>query len=345
MLTKIINQDSVERFAKWIDRAEKIIIVTHVSPDGDAVGSSLGLWHFLRKRGKDVSIIVPNAFPEFLKWMPGASDIMIYDKSKEASDRMLMEADVICCLDFNHPKRVAEMENTLLASQARKILIDHHIEPADFCNIVISHPKMPSTAELVLRLICAMGCWGEVTSELAECIYTGMMTDTGGFTYNSNEPELYFLISQLLTKGIDKDKIYRRVFNSQTEGRMRLMGYVLNEKMTILPDFATAIITLKRDELAKFVYQKGDTEGFVNMPLSIRGIKLSIFLREDEDMVKVSTRSVGELPCNDIVKKYFGGGGHKNAAGGEFYGPMDKAVERLKEALVDFQEVILNSAE
>lgn len=343
MLTKVINQNSVDRFVKWIENAEKMVIVTHVSPDGDAIGSSLGLWHFLRGKGKDVTIIVPNSFPDFLKWMPGAADIVVYDKDKEAADKLMTEADVVCCLDFNQPSRVASMEEILVSVQARKILIDHHLDPSDFCNIVISHPELPATAEVVLRIICAMGCWGDLSKEAAECIYTGMMTDTGGFTYNSNNPEIYFLISQLLTKGIDKDKIYRRVFNTQSEGRMRLMGFVLNEKMTILPDFATSVITLTKKELSKFAHRKGDTEGFVNMPLSIQGIKLSVFLREDDDMIKVSMRSVGELPCNEIARKYFGGGGHKNAAGGEFYGTMEDAEKTLKDALIKEQDMIINS--
>lgn len=343
MLTKVINQNSVDRFVRWIYNSDKMVIVTHVSPDGDAIGSSLGLWHFLRGKGKDVTIIVPNSFPDFLKWMPGAVDILVYDTNKEKADELMNAADVVCCLDFNQPNRVASMENILLSVQARKILIDHHLGPSDFCNIVISHPELPATAEVVLRIICAMGCWGELSKESAECIYTGMMTDTGGFTYNSNNPEIYFIISQLLTKGIDKDKIYRRVFNTQTAERMRLMGFVLNEKMTILSDFATAVITLTRKELSIYSHRKGDTEGFVNMPLSIKGIKLSVFLREDEDMVKISMRSVGDLPCNEICKKYFGGGGHRNAAGGEFYGTMDDALRVLKEALINEQDMIINS--
>lgn len=343
MLTRIIDQESVDRFARWIDHADKMVIVTHVSPDGDAIGSSLGLWHFLRGKGKDVTVIVPNSFPDFLSWMPGSADIVNYEKEKDKADVLLSEADVVCCLDFNLPSRVAGMESSLVESKARKILIDHHLYPSDFCIIKISHPEISSTSELVLRVICAMECWGDVTLEVAECIYTGMMTDTGGFTYNSNNPEIYFIISQLLTKGVDKDKIYRLVFNTQTEGRMRLMGYVLFEKMAVLKDFSTAVITLRRGELSRFVYKKGDTEGFVNMPLSIKGIKLSVFLREDEDMVKVSMRSVGDLPCNEIAKKYFGGGGHKNAAGGEFYGTMEEAENTLKKALVDFQDIIQNS--
>lgn len=343
MLTRIISQLLVDRFVKWLERADKIVIVAHVSPDGDAMGSSLGLWHFLKLMGKNAYVIMPNSFPDFLAWMPGSKDVLLYDRDREKADVLLAESDVICCLDFNQPKRVGDMEQSLVASSARKIMIDHHLYPGDFCNIVISHPEISSTSELVMRLICAMGFWDELSYESAQCIYTGMMTDTGSFTYNSNNPDIYFIISQLLTKGIDKDQIYRNVFNTQSEGRMRLMGYVLNEKMVVLEDFAASVITLTKDELSRFVYKKGDTEGFVNMPLSIKGIKFSVFLREDNDMIKVSLRSVGSFPCNEVAEKYFNGGGHRNASGGEFFGTMEQAKEVLKRALVDFQELLLSS--
>lgn len=341
MLTKTINQNSADRFLKWIDMADKIVITTHVSPDGDAIGSALGLWHFLRARGKDVFVVVPNSFPDFFNWMPGISDIIVYDKNRDLADDMLAKADVICCLDYNLPSRTADMEQSLVASSARKILIDHHLHPSDFCNIVVSHPDMSSTCEVLFRFICALGAWGEVSSEIATCIYTGMMTDTGCFSYNSNNPEIFFIISQLLSRGIDKDKIYRQVFYTQSESRMRLIGYALSQKMSVLYDFASAVIILNRDELAKYSYSKGDTEGLVNEPLSIKGIKLSVFLREDADMIKVSSRSVGDFPCNEVMAKYFGGGGHLNAAGGEFYGTLEEAEETLKKALVDFQEKLL----
>ena len=280
MLTKVIEQAKIDHFTKWFERADKIVIVSHVSPDGDAIGSSLGLAQFLDSQDKTVNVIVPNAFPDFLKWMPGSKDILLYDRYKEFADKLINEADIICCLDFNSLKRIEEMADSVATSPARKILIDHHLYPEDFCRIVISHPEISSTSELVFRLICRMGYFSDISREGAECIYTGMMTDTGGFTYNSNNREIYFIISELLSKGIDKDDIYRKVYNTYSESRLRLMGYVLSN-MKVYREYNSALISLTKEEQGKFDYIKGDSEGFVNIPLSIKNVRFSCFLRED----------------------------------------------------------------
>ena len=345
MLTKVIEQSKIDHFTKWFERADKIVIVSHVGPDGDAIGSSLGLWHFFSSQGKTANVIVPNAFPDFLKWMPGSKDVLLYDRYKEFADKLIAEADVICCLDFNAIHRIDAMGDAVLASPARKILIDHHLHPEDFCKIIISHPEISSTSELVFRLICRMGYFSDISREGAECIYTGMMTDTGGFTYNSNNREIYFIISELLSKGIDKDEIYRKVFNTYSEGRLRLMGYVLYDRMQVYPQFRSALITLSKVEQSRFQYVKGDTEGFVNIPLQMKGICFSVFLREDSDknMIKVSLRSVGNFPCNKVAAEFFNGGGHLNASGGEFYGTMEEAVELFKRALVKYEDLLLKN--
>lgn len=343
MLSKMISQADIDHVEKWFGKAEKIVIVSHVSPDGDAIGSSLGLYHFLETQDKEVSVIVPNSFPAFLRWMPGAKDIVIYNKYKEFADKLIQEADVICCLDFNVLSRIDEMEEVVKNSPARKLMVDHHLYPGDFCGITISHPEISSTSELVFRLICYLGCFEDITREGAECIYTGMMTDTGGFTYNSNDREIYLIIGELLSKGIDKDEIYRKVFNTHSEGRLRLMGLVLYEKMQVFSQYASALITLSREEQGRFQYSKGDTEGFVNMPLSIKGICFSVFLREDteKNMIKVSLRSVGDFPCNKVAAEFFNGGGHLNASGGEFYGTMNEAINLFKLALVKYESLLL----
>lgn len=342
MLSKVIAQANVDHAKKWFERADKIVIVTHVAPDGDAIGSSLGLWHFLESQEKTVNVIVPNAFPDFLRWMPGAKDIIRYDKYAEFADKLLNEADVVCCLDFNALSRIDAMADAVAKSPARKMLIDHHLNPEEFCKIIISHPGISSTSELIFRLICRLGYFEEITKEGAECIYTGMMTDTGGFTYNSNNREIYYIISELLSKGIDKDEIYRKVYNTYSEGRLRLMGYVLYDKMQVFPQFNSALIWLTRDEQKKFQYIKGDTEGFVNIPLSIKNIIFSVFLREDteKNMIKISLRSVGTFPCNKVAADFFNGGGHLNASGGEFYGTMEDAIELYKQALVKYEELL-----
>ena len=343
MLSKVISQANIDHVEKWFERADKIVIVSHVSPDGDAIGSSLGLWHFLNSQDKNVHVIVPNAFPDFLKWMPGAKEVIQYNRYKEFADKLIMEADVICCLDFNVLSRIDEMEEIVRVAPGRKMIVDHHLYPGDFARVVNSHPHISSTSELVFRLICQLGNFSDISKEAAECIYTGMMTDTGGFTYNSNDREIYLIIGELLSKGIDKDEIYRKVFNTHSEGRLRLMGYVLYEKMQVFPQFNAALITLTRDEQKKFEYKKGDTEGFVNMPLSMKGICFSVFLREDteKDMIKVSLRSVGTFPCNEVAAEFFNGGGHLNASGGEFYGPIEDAVALFKQALVKYEDLLL----
>lgn len=341
MLTKVIEQAKIDHFTKWFERADKIVIVSHVSPDGDAIGSSLGLYHFLDSQEKTVNIIVPNAFPDFLKWMPGSKDILLYDRYTEFANKLIAEADVICCLDFNALKRIDDMADAVATSPARKVMIDHHLHPEEFCQITISHPGISSTSELVFRLICRMGYFSDISREGAECIYTGMMTDTGGFTYNSNNREVYYIISELLLKGIDKDDIYRKVYNTYSESRLRLMGYVL-ANMRVYPAYNAALISLTRDEQGKFDYIKGDSEGFVNIPLTIKNVCFSCFLREDTEkqMIKISLRSVGTFPCNKLAAEFFNGGGHLNASGGEFYGTMEEAVRVFEQALEKYQPLL-----
>ena len=343
MLSKIIAQANIDHVERWLEKAEKIVIVSHVSPDGDAIGSSLGLYHFLTLHGKTVHVIVPNAFPDFLKWMPGAKDIIQYNRYKEFADKLIKGADVICVLDLNTLSRLDDMQEAVKNSPARKMLVDHHLYPEDFCKITISHPQISSTSELVFRLICQLGNFSDISKEAAECIYTGMMTDTGAFTYNSNNREIYLIIAELLTKGIDKDAIYRQVYNSSSEGRLRLKGFVLYEKMQLFPQFNAALITLSREEQNQFQSMKGDTEGLVNIPLSVKGICFSAFLREDteKDMIKISLRSVGTFPCNRVASEYFNGGGHLNASGGEFYGTMEEAIALFKQSLIKFEDLLL----
>ena len=343
MLSKVISQANIDHVEKWFEKADKLVIVSHVSPDGDAIGSSLGLYHFLLSQDKTVHVIVPNAFPDFLKWMPGAKDIIQYNRYKDFADKLINEADVLCVLDLNALSRLDDMQDVVRNSPARKLLVDHHLYPEDFARITISHPHISSTSELVFRLICQLGNFSDISKEGAECIYTGMMTDTGAFTYNSNDREIYLIIGELLSKGIDKDEIYRNVYNNNSESRLRLQGYVLCDKMQIFPEFRAALITLSREEQKRFHYVKGDTEGLVNIPLSIKDVCFSVFLREDteKDMIKISLRSVGTFPCNQVAADYFNGGGHLNASGGEYYGTLEEAVELYKQALVKYEDLLL----
>lgn len=318
MIDNLFVNSDVSEFRSWMEWATRFVIVAHISPDGDAVGSSLALCGYLREKGKEALVILPNSLPDFLIWLPGAEQILTYDTSKDEADRALEMADVICCLDFNIPKRVGDMSEKLLSARGKKIMIDHHLSPGNFCDILLSQPTASSTAELIFQFLCALGDSKYVSGDVAVAIYTGMMTDTGGFTYNSNHPRIYQIISFLLKQGIDKDEIYRKVYNNFSESRFRLMGYLLSKKMQLIDGASTAIITLSDAEQREFKYQKGDTEGIVNIPLQIKGVKMSIFLREDinEGFVKMSLRSVGSVPCN-IFAESFGGGGHANASGAE----------------------------
>lgn len=343
MLTKIFKQKELEKLGQLLNNKEKVVIVSHLSPDGDALGSSLGLSHYLQDQGLDVNVIVPNSFPTFLNWLPGADKITIFDSDREKAEKLLASADLLFCLDFNVLSRVGQMGEYLRKMKAKKIMIDHHPFPDQFCDVILSHPEISSTSELIFRVICYLGDFVDLSTDAATCIYAGMMTDTGAFTYNSNNPEIYNIISKLIAIGIDKDEIYRNIFNNYTVDRFRMQGYVLSEKLIIYEKYKTARISLTADEQSRFHSQKGDTEGFANMPLSISDIVFSIFLRQDLDntnLIKISLRSQGSFPCNEFSTKCFGGGGHLNAAGGEFYGTLEEAIAIFEKNLPEYGNLL-----
>jgi phosphoesterase RecJ-like protein len=340
MISKIIAEDLIHKTQKELNKAEKIVIVVHVGPDGDAMGSSLGLWHYLMTIEKEPTIIVPTAFPNFLKWMPGSENVMVYEEKKETCEQIISNAELIFTLDFNVPNRMAKMEAAIMNAPAPKILVDHHLHPGDYAKVTISYPEISSTSELVFRLICRLGDFSKINLASAECIYTGMMTDTGAFTYNSNKPEIYTIINELIKLGVDKDDIYRRVFNNYSADRLRLMGYALYKKMKVYPEYKAALITLSLAELKEFNFQNGDAEGLVNMPLSIDGVLFSVFMREDPDKIKISLRSQGTFPANKVSADLFNGGGHLNAAGGESYTTLEAAVKKFEDALADYKDFL-----
>ena len=336
MISKIISEELVSRFREAISIKNEIVIVSHVSPDGDAVGSSLALWHYLLQLDKNVSVVVPNSFPASLAWLPGAKSIVYYDMQKNKAEKLFAQADLIIALDFNALKRLDKMANAFANATAPKILIDHHLYPEDFAKIVISYPEISSTAEVIFRLICRLGHFEKITKECAECILTGMMTDTGGFSYNSNQAEIYVIVAELIKLGVDKDEIYRRVFNTFSLNRLKLSTFSIYRKMTVFPEYKTAVILLTVKELERFNYKIGDIEGIVNIPLSIDGIIFSILMREDTDKIKISLRSQGTFPANKVAADLFGGGGHLNAAGGESYEGLQASFKKLKAALPDY---------
>ena len=343
MLHDILNNKQLEQLKTLIDESQNIIITCHQNADGDAIGSSLGWAEYLKMLGKEPTIIVPDQYPDYLHWLPNTDKVMRYDKHREQADLLLKIADLIFCLDFNTPSRVDEMQQSLVNSQARRVLIDHHLGPDVPAVLTISHPDASSTSELVFRIVWQLGAFEQMTKHFATPIYCGMMTDTGGFTYNSCDPAIYYIISQLLTKGINKDRIYRNVYHNFSENRLRLTGFVMLERLVVDSERHASYYALRREDLKRFHFVKGDAEGLVNMPLQIKGHKLSISLREDtekENLVWVSLRSVDDFPCNKMAAEFFNGGGHLNASGGRLYCSIDKAVEVAQKAILAYEKLL-----
>ena len=339
----ILTNDQVAQLSHLISDAGNIIITCHKSPDGDAIGASLGWADYLRSLGKEPTIIIPDQYPDFLSWMPNTEKIVRYDKHHEKCDMLFKIADLVFCLDYNTPSRVEEMEQALINSPAQKVLIDHHLDPDVPAVLSISHPDLSSTCELVFRIVWQLDGFQQLTKQFAIPIYCGMMTDTGGFLYNSTRSEIYFIIGELLTKRIDKDKIYRNVYHNYSEDRIRLMGYVMYEKLVYLSESHAAYYTLTREELKRFHFTKGDAEGLVNIPQQIKGLKLSISLREDTDksnIVWVSLRSVDDFPCNKMAEEFFNGGGHLNASGGRINGTMEEAIATVNRAISAYDALL-----
>lgn len=338
MLDVLISEDKIEAVRDIISKGERFVILAHRNPDGDAVGSATALALFLRGLGKEARVVLPNEFPNFLKWLPAVDDTIVYDIKKEEALACVESADALFCLDFNALFRIAELGEAVAKSDAPRILLDHHPSPEDCFSVQISEPSACSTAELVFRVIYRLGKEAAITKDIAECIYTGMMTDTGGFVYASNRKDVYIIISYLIEAGIDKDIIYRRVFHNYSVSRLKLFGFMMYNKLRVFPAMNAALLTLSYNEMRRFNVQKGDTEGLVNMPLQIKGVRFSCFLREEmPGKINVSLRSVDDFPCNEVAAEFFAGGGHKNASGGEVYGTMEYAVGRFRAALTKYK--------
>ena len=338
MIKNIFDTRDIERLKEIINEGSFFVLTCHTGPDGDALGSTLGFAHYLRALGKEALVVVPDAYPDFLAWMPGAQDILRVDKHSDKAGLMVAMADVIFAMDYNALSRVDDIGPMIAKSKAQKVLVDHHLHPDHFCDLSFSYPQLSSTCEVVFRLVVAMGGYEQLTKAACECIYAGMMTDTGCFSYGPCTQEVYLIISMLMQKEINKDRIYNKVFNNYSEGRLRLMGYVLYEKMRVFPEHHAALITLSREEMARFNFNKGDSEGLVNIPLQMKGIHFSAFLREDteKDLIRVSLRSQGTFPCNKFAAIYFSGGGHLNASGGQHSGTLQEAIALFEQALEEF---------
>mgnify|MGYP000152577322 CR=1 FL=1 len=327
---KHITDNIIQNVKSSLKNVEKIVIITHFNPDGDAVGSSLALYHYLIKHQYKVSIIIPNRAPRFLKWLPGNEKIYIFEDTFDESKALINESDLTFFLDFNVINRTQGMENYLKALSTKKILIDHHPEPENFADIIISSTDVSSTSELLYEFIISLGNENDINKDIAECLYTGIMTDTGSFSYNSSLSQTYYIVSKLIEKGIDKDKIYWKVYDNYSVDRIRLLGYCLNKKLKVLPEYATAYISITRKELDVFNYETGDSEGFVNYPLSIKGIVFSVIFIEHDEHVKISFRSKGAFYANRFARNHFNGGGHQNAAGGNSEASLEETLQNFE---------------
>ena len=315
---------------------KEIFLSAHENPDGDAVGSLLALFHFFNSMGHTVTMMVPNRFPDFLTWMPGQENIMIYAESKSHCDEKMNRADVLFSLDYNSPSRIGKAEQTFRSSTAIKILIDHHIDPEkDFYNHCFSTVQTSSTAELVYEFMIEIDK-DRVDREIGDCIFEGMMTDTGSFSYNCNFARTFQIVSELIEKGVDTVKINRLVYATYAEPRLRLLGFAISEKLVVNKTYNTAYIWLTRDELNRFQYKIGDTEGLVNYAMSIEGIRFAALFTERENKIRISFRSTGNFSVNEFARSHFQGGGHKNAAGGDSFENMNKTLENFERLLTRY---------
>jgi len=331
--------DSITEVAKLLEQPQKIIaLLIHINPDGDALGSALGLSKLFSNKGHHCLVISPNDFPDFLRWMPGASEICLMSESFTRAEEFMKNAELIFVVDCNELKRIIRLQEVYNASGAYKIMIDHHPDPDLAVDCMLSDTSVSSTAELIFRFILEAGMEEYVDQDVATSLLTGIMTDTGCFSHNSSTRRTYEIVASLLDYGIDKDAIYNRIYNNYSVERMHLLGFSLHEKMEVLSGYHTAIISLTRDELKSFNYQVGDTEGFVNYPLSIKGVRFSVLFVENGDRIKISFRSKGSFPTNEIARKYFNGGGHINASGGESYVSMQETISLFKSIIPSYKE-------
>lgn len=316
---------------------QRITIVTHYNPDGDAMGSSLGLAHVLKAQGFIVDVLLPNTPATFLDWLPGRGACTAFDKEPDRVKELLAQCDVLFCLDFNRADRVGPMEELVKAVPV-KVLIDHHEHPDTFASVAFSDTASPATCQMVYDIVMAMGWEQAIDAQAATCLYTGMVTDTGSFRFSSTTPHTMRVAAALMERGVRPERVHEAVMDDNTADRLKLLGFALSERMTVLPDLATVVIHLSLADLRSFHFKQGDTEGFVNYGLSIRGVRLAAFFMERPDMIKISLRSKGTLPVNELLSAHFKGGGHRNAAGGRFDGSLEEAIARFKEVLPAFME-------
>lgn len=344
-MQKLLDDRDLKRMESMLEHASNIVLTCHVRPDGDAVGSTLGLAHLLRGLGKSAAVVMPDQAPRSLAFLPGMNDVAVFSRHPDYCGRLLSEADLVICCDFNKPSRQDRLAPLVQECGARKILVDHHQDPDDFVDLMFSFPDMSSTCELVFRIIVGLGLYVDMNLDSATCLLTGLITDTRNFTVNCKNPDIYEILEKLLDKGADKTKIVREALTLRSFWSLKLESFALSERLELFPKYHGAVITLDRNDLEEFHYVKGDSEGLVNRPLEIRGITFSFFLREDSDCVKVSARSINDFPVSRICEDLFGGGGHIMAAGAEFHGSVEECKRLLVESFPRYESLLAGRTE
>ncbi|WP_430972239.1 DHH family phosphoesterase [Sunxiuqinia rutila] len=336
---KELDKEIIKLFGELIDNPnQKVVILPHINPDGDAVGSALGLSRVLKNSGLQVEVISANDYPSFYNWIEGHEQVTLFSKNPKKVQQLLDESSLLICLDFNHLSRTGELKPLVENYGKSCVLIDHHPYPEDFADVLISHPECSSTAELVYHVLKASGLEQYLDREAASALFCGIMTDTGSFDYNVSDPQTFQTVGELLKFGIDQDYIHAQVFDNYSADRMRLLGYCLNECMEVFPEYHAAVMYLSKETQKKFNFVPGDSEGFVNYPLSIKGIHFSTLFSEKDGMVKASFRSKGEFAVNEFASENFNGGGHRNAAGGEVFASLEETLDKYRRLLPVYQE-------
>lgn len=338
-----MKKQDINSIKQLLSTSKKIVIVPHKNPDGDAIGSTLGLYHYLLKNNHKAQVITPNNYPNFLKWIPGEDTILKHDSQTKLCEELIHNADIIFTLDFNAFHRTGNMETVLSNSNAIKIMIDHHQAPDDYATYMFSDVTMSSTCEMIYHFIDMLGDLNLIDANIATCLYTGIMTDTGSFRFSSTTSTTHRIVANLIEKGANNATIHNNVYDTNSYNRLQLLGCALNN-LKVIPEFKTAYITLSQKELNTYNYTKGDTEGIVNYGLSLEGVILAAIFIEDqqEGIIKISLRSKGNFSVNEMSRAYFNGGGHTNAAGGKSYATLKETVEKFISILPTYNKALNN---
>lgn len=324
-----------------LTESKKIVITTHHKPDGDALGSSLGLYHWLKKKNHDVHVVVSSDFPVFLDWMPGRETVITYPENPELVKELLANADLIFCLDYSALSRTDILADCIRNAPAQKWMIDHHLDPEEFAQLTYWNSNAAATAQLVYTFIVdVLEAKEDIDAQIATCLYAGIMTDTGSFRFRSTTSAVHHIIANLIDAGARNWEIHEHVYNSATEKKLKFLGYCLLNCLEVIPEYNTALFALSRTDLAKFEITTGDTEGLVNYALSVKGIRLAALIVDRTEIIKLSLRSIGDIPCNEICKKYFNGGGHLNASGGSSQEDLTAVVNTFKSILPEYKEIL-----